>query len=251
MEYDVNLINTWFSQNGLSLNIDKTNFIVFSLRTTPPEVSLMLNNSRICQKEFVDYLGLWIDQGLTWKKHILSITNKINSMAFALRRVRKFVSMDVAWKIYYGYIYPHFLYMNSLWGCSRSPLIHSLARIQNSIIKTIKKLPRLFPTNQLYSNIVLPISNIHKYEICVFFYKVVHKRVKCNFALIAVSDMHNHNTRQRSLLHVLFTRTSSARDSIIAKGIHLYNSLPHNIREERSFNIFKSKLRSYLFDQPV
>lgn len=249
MEYDLNLINTWFEQNDLSMNLDKTNFIVFSLRNAPPAINLTFNNTIILQKECVDYLGLWIDQGLNWKKHILSVTNKINSIAFALRRVRKYISVDVAWKIYYGYIYPHLLYMNSIWGCSKSPTIHSLARIQNSVIKTIMRLPRLFPTNQLYSEKILPLSLLHKYEICVLFYKIINKRIKCNFTLITVSDIHNHHTRQRSNLHVVLTRTSVARDSTMMKGINLYNSLPQNIKEERSFNIFKSKIRSYLFNQ--
>lgn len=144
--------------------------------------------------------------------------------------------------------------MNSIWGCSKSPTIHSLARIQNSVIKTIMRLPRLFPTNQLYSEKILPLSLLHKYEICVLFYKIINKRIKCNFTLITVSDIHNHHTRQRSNLHVVLTRTSVARDSTMMKGINLYNSLPQNIKEERSFNIFKSKivcLWTFLFSKPV
>lgn len=248
MTHDLNLINSWFEQNKLSMNLEKTNFIVFSLRGAPPLINLSLNDTNISQVDCVDYLGLWIDQGLTWKTHILKVTSKINSIAFALRKIRKYISLDVAWNIYYAYIHPHFLYMNSIWGCSKTTVRFSLARIQNSIIKTIKKLPRLFPTNQLYSETLLQLSQLNKFEICVFFYKVINGRLKCNFTLISVSQVHNHNTRQRTHLHVHPSRTSMARDSVISKGIQLYNSLPQSIKDERSFNIFKSKLRSYLFN---
>ena len=79
VNYNLKMVSDWLMANKVSLNIDKTNFIVFH----PPQkvkdhiVKLIISNSEIMQEKFIKYLGLLIDSHLSWKYHILNISKKI------------------------------------------------------------------------------------------------------------------------------------------------------------------------------
>ena len=56
-----------------------------------------------------------MDENLSWKVHIYAISKKVSSGISALKRVRPFVSMHTAIKIYKGPIEPHFDYCSAVW----------------------------------------------------------------------------------------------------------------------------------------
>ena len=98
LEKEVNLelksIHNWLCCNKLSLNIDKTNYFIFP----PPQrkftkfISLLVNNKSIEQKDYVKYLGVFIDSHLKFKKHIHQLSKKISRSIGILVKLRLFVS---------------------------------------------------------------------------------------------------------------------------------------------------------------
>ena len=61
--------------NRLSLNIDKTNYIIFHPYNKPMKdhITIKINNKVIDQKEYIKYLGVLMDSTLSWKFHISNI----------------------------------------------------------------------------------------------------------------------------------------------------------------------------------
>ena len=78
VNYNLKMVSDWLMANKVSLNIDKTNFIIFR----PPQkvkcniVKLKISNREIAQEKFIKFLGLLIDSHLSWKYHILHISKK-------------------------------------------------------------------------------------------------------------------------------------------------------------------------------
>ena len=70
--------NFWLMANKLSLNVDKTNFIIFHppQKSTSHVVKLLISNREIKQEKCIRYLGLHIDSHLSSKFHILHISKK-------------------------------------------------------------------------------------------------------------------------------------------------------------------------------
>ena len=60
-------------------------------------------------------IGLRMDENLSWKAQVHKISKKLSSGIGGLRRVRPFVSMHTAIKIYKGLIEPHFDYCSAVW----------------------------------------------------------------------------------------------------------------------------------------
>jgi len=61
----------WFSDNKLSLSIDKTCFSAFGVPDYDKnKLKLKINNDDIKQVKSTKYLGIIIDSNLTWEDHI-------------------------------------------------------------------------------------------------------------------------------------------------------------------------------------
>ena len=64
-------LHEWLCINRLSLNITKTNFVIFHAKNkTKSPVTILINNKAIDEVEEVKYLGIIIDSKLTFKNHI-------------------------------------------------------------------------------------------------------------------------------------------------------------------------------------
>ena len=70
----------WLNVNRLSLNIDKTNYIIFHPYNKPMKehITIKINKKAIKEKEFIKYLGVFIDSTLSWKHQISTISKKIS-----------------------------------------------------------------------------------------------------------------------------------------------------------------------------
>ena len=71
-----------FISNKFSLNIRKTNYSFFHKRSKQDDMLLLLpklkiNNYKLKRAESVKFLGVVLDENLTWKQHIKYIENKI------------------------------------------------------------------------------------------------------------------------------------------------------------------------------
>ena len=62
-------INLWLLRNKLTLNVDKTKFMIFHKRKKVPNMSIALNNIAITKVDTFNYLGILLDSNLSWKSH--------------------------------------------------------------------------------------------------------------------------------------------------------------------------------------
>jgi hypothetical protein len=75
----------WFSVMGLVLNIEKTNIAKFTPSYCQNEsFQIMYQNKVISGFDNIKFLGLELDIGINWKKHVYKILPKISSVATLL-----------------------------------------------------------------------------------------------------------------------------------------------------------------------
>ena len=68
---DLNNIAIWLKVNKLSLNIKKTHFMIFTKRKKKvTDVAINIEGNTIAEVSQTKFLGVYIDNKLTWKKHI-------------------------------------------------------------------------------------------------------------------------------------------------------------------------------------
>ena len=109
---ELNKLFLWLNVNRLSLNIDKTNFIVFHPYNKPKKkrIKIKINNKAIKGKEYIKYLGVSIDSTLSWKQHVSNISKKISRSIGIMYKLRPFLPLNVLKNVYYSLVYSHIVY---------------------------------------------------------------------------------------------------------------------------------------------
>ena len=77
------------------------------------------------------YLGVQIDENLTWKNQIKSITERASPAIGFLKYAKHFLPEAIVKTLYTSIVEPHFQYCCSVWGCCNSTDILQLQRVQN------------------------------------------------------------------------------------------------------------------------
>ena len=151
----LNLVTKWFHVNKLSLNVDKTNFMVYHTKKKKKnnvDINIKINNCNIAQVCKIKFLGVWMDEQLTWKSHITYISNKISKVIGILRKVRQSVSNKVLRNLYYALVYPYFTYCNITWACNYKSNLDCLIKLQKKIVRIISFSEFNAHTEQLFNN---------------------------------------------------------------------------------------------------
>ena len=79
-------------------------------------MTIILSNQEIQKEDKTKFLGIIIDQHLTWKSHIDYIVPKISKMIGTLRTIRFFINQPLLKVLYNSFICPYLHYGNIGWG---------------------------------------------------------------------------------------------------------------------------------------
>ena len=125
--------------NGLLLNPLKTNFILLhsSCKTNLPPLNLSLDGHTIKQVRVYKFLGIQINDTLTWKDHIDFIISKASRQINLLRRLSLFLPTPLRILFYKSYIMPIFDYCDVVWQQCTSQESTRLELLHNLAIKSI------------------------------------------------------------------------------------------------------------------
>ena len=108
-------IDIWLRCNKLSFNIKKTNYVTFSpsQRKLNHSFSLYFGGQPLTQSNVTRFIGVYLDEHLTWKYHINFVCKQIAKSIGILSRTRFYLSCKTKLTLYYTLIYPYITYCNS------------------------------------------------------------------------------------------------------------------------------------------
>ena len=109
-------VNTCLQLNKLSLNTDKSKFMLFHKKRTPQEINNSINNSDIERVSQFTFLGIVLDETLSWKNHIIMITNKLSRINGVLHRLEFIFPKNILLTIYKSLFVPHINFGSLVWG---------------------------------------------------------------------------------------------------------------------------------------
>ena len=70
-------VRKWLEANGLALNINKTNFVIFhSQRRRLTERIVLKIGRKMIEESYVKFLGIMLDSNLSWKFHLAELSKK-------------------------------------------------------------------------------------------------------------------------------------------------------------------------------
>ena len=70
LEHDMEIISNWFRANKLTLNVNKTVFMLFHPKGKRTVEQLKFEGKKITNSHETKFLGIWLNDNLSWEAHI-------------------------------------------------------------------------------------------------------------------------------------------------------------------------------------
>ena len=243
-------INTWLLANKLHLNIGKTKYMIFSIKDKPPDLNLVIGNSCIERTNVQKFLGIYIDDKITFSEHTNKISTKLSRGVGVLRKMKQIVPRNVLKQLYYGIIYSKFTYGITCYGSAYQNQIQRLKNLTRRALKLVVNSETLTP--EICKNERLfDYETAYKYFCSINMYRIIqlnHHEFLAN-KLLSYQTNHSYETRSvhnQTLNLPLFTLSKCQR-SFLYKGTQIWNLLPLQLRTiQDDLNTFKKLLKHHL-----
>ena len=181
----------WLIANKLSLNIKKTNYIIFHpyQKRINYNICIKAYDSRtktffdLERKDHVKYLGVIIDQHLSWKHHINYIALKISKNIGVISRLRHFVPLKTLLSIYNSLVSPYISYGLIAWGQASKSYLDKILILQKRSTFCLSERMRFHISLNLTSyQLQCSTSNFHQSE-CLIKPLTLHLKISAIFLL--------------------------------------------------------------------
>ena len=128
----------WVDSNGLCLNLKKTKYMIFSrARNLELLSTLTLANLPIERLTECKFLGVIVDENLTWSRHIKTIQTKMARYIGIMYKLKSQLPLKVRIQIFHSFVQSHINYCSLVWGFSTKTNIDSLFRTQKKVCKQL------------------------------------------------------------------------------------------------------------------
>jgi len=245
----------WFNRNKLSLNPDKSNYMIFNgHKKLPRHGEIIIGNQIIRQVNTCKFLGVEIDCALKWLNHIRQIESRISSAIFVIRNIRYKINRATALKLYDNLVFSHLIYCNILWGNTYKSYLMNLYRLQKRALRLCSGENNLSSEKLFIKTDKLPLFNIHDLFTAQLIYKYFNTPYMLPRNIISLfsknSETHRFHTRfsDTLTLHTQLGKLNARSNSIKIFGAFLWNKISLNIRLTSTLHAFKKSYKTFLLN---
>ena len=253
MNTEVDKIIHWLHANRLSLNINKTHYLIFrsSKRKILEHDKIYINGQILECKNETKFLGVVLDSKLSWCNHISKVKSKIAKSIGIFVKAKNILPISSMMTLYYSLIYPYMTYCIEVWGLAADIHLISLIRLQKKIIRIIKSVPTRTPSNPLFKELhVLSLNKVYMQKIIIFMYKYIKNMLPSIFDELFIRNRNivTTTTRQSQDLHLTTCKTVFFMNSIRFKGPRMWNDFSKKVDHFCSYHTFKKRIKQKLLN---
>jgi len=244
---DLALIKDWVDTNRLSLNVEKTNYIIVSDSVLPDLNPVIISGTVVQRVSNCKFLGVYFDQNLDFKLHVNEVCKKLSRAVGMMNRVSGLIPPYVKLKIYHSLIYSRVCYGISVWGRSS---VSNVSRIDCLLRKARRCVRYGFRGDTVVSNTFFNCSFIYDYFVLIKVYKILnlghHQYFTTIFSELAPS--HGYGTRfsVNNLINTPRLSKTKCQKLFLFQSIFLWNSLPDVLKTCQSLPKFKKILKQHI-----
>ena len=136
---------------------------------------VLINNCVISQTKQSKFLGVILDDKLSWIHHIDYIARKISKNIGILQKLKPYLDVKSLTNIYYAFVFLYLHYCNKVWGNTYISNLKRLITLQKRILRIIAKSSYLADTNPIFQFLkILTVQLINSFVLGRFMLRVLH-----------------------------------------------------------------------------
>ena len=249
-------VKMWLDTNQLALNIDKTNFVIFKSpqHSCPVTIGIKIGNLPIRKTCYVKFLGVLLDENLSWKYHLTELSKKLARTCGMFFKVRHFLPINILICLYNSLFSPFLQYGLLVWGLTYETYINPVFLLQKRVIKAISFQNFASPSSPIFSDLkILKLHDLFQLKLLCFVYDCVNKiSPSCFHSFFElVESVHPYLTRQATNNDIFLNQKNTLQyglRSVRYFGAKCWNNIPSEIKSSPSAYIFRGKLKTFFFE---
>ena len=236
MNVDSDKLANWFKANKLTLNVFKTYSCEFHDRRSCVIGELTMQGQVIERSDSVKYLGLHVDNKLTWKNHIAHVTNKINQVIGVMAKIRNHLTKEAMKTIYYALVHSRLVYGIEIWGTAYATTIKPLEIAQKKAIRIIAGVGYREHTEPLFQDLeIRPLRQEIEFRRALLAYDIQKRSNEYGYAIEFTNEhQHQYSTRFVTNRNLPVIRKKTEKFGTMGLQSLLlasFNKLPERIKE--------------------
>ena len=253
MELELKTVTSWLTSNKLLFNASKTNFVVFQKGRN----HLSIENVKIDDNHYIErvgeckYLGIIIDEKLTWNSQVDSVCKRCSSILGQLSRISFCIPLNFRKIIYESVFLSVMKYCIPIWGATSTVNIKRMDKILNRGCRGVFQIKNKFThvSDLRYQLDWLTCENLIKFETQKLLFSL-SKYDPCQMLPIPLHQSNNFNTRpkQRYIIRIF---NNIGNLSFFARAIKMWNSLPTTVRELANLRAFLKQFKALLVENRI
>ena len=202
------------------------------------DLCISVDGKQLSRLSSVKYLGLHIDENLSWHQHTANVVQRVYSRIHCLNRLRP-LPIELLAKLYHVFVLPILDYCDVVWTPSSVQHFKHLERLRSRFNS---------PPSSINFSACLTLAERRRYHAAIQVYRVLHKLspsyLNATFHYAAAVDITLHTSRNLYHLFVPRVRTTLAKHSFYFRGTQIWNSLNPTLYTTRKLEQFKSVYQS-------
>ena len=253
---DMKNSTVWLDANKISLNVDKTELVIFKRQRKKLDtgIKIKLNRKRLCPSQSVRYLGIKIDQNLNWKDDINDVAVKLNRANGLLFKIRNFVNVTILKAIYL--FDSHINYENLVWT-QNSNAISRILTLQKKAMRIITFQSRNCNSGTLFFKLkLLKFNDEVHLENELLISKFINSLLPPVFNnwFTFCSNVHNYETASSAnckLFKPSFRTNLYGKNSITVNATEAWNKAQNSIGDTIVKNLTPNKIKTTIMKKMI
>ena len=245
---ELNNVYKWLCANKITINKKKTQYMIFSYNKNIMTTDIKIGKNIILETDYTKFLGLFLDNHLTFKYHINEISKKLSKSVGLLYKLNKFLPQKALKIIYSSLINPYITYGIEAWHGTYKNYTNKIFVLQKKAIRAVNSLEYNEHTNDYFKfNRILKLEDQYKLQLSNYTFKILNTSIDNEISLQLKSQIrdHSHDTRNRDMFSVAHVNKSRSKNSLFYNGVKVWNSIPNPIKNANSLYKFKKLSKEF------
>ena len=248
---ELSKVEAWLNANRLSLNVNKSACSFITNKNILNAPAVQIRNQDITLVDKFKFLGVTVDNKLSFKDHISNICSKISRSYSILFKLSHFIPSQTIKKLYYSMVYPFITYALEVWGKSCKTQIKRVKNVMNKCVKLLSINNSSNNADYLKLNL-LQFDEVYKFFVLNRLFKYINNINNNFFKEKARIDSitHSYSTRSASSgnYNIPLINSSITYKSFYYNAIKLWNDIPQSIKNQTSTNKFRKYIRANIIN---
>ena len=254
---DLKYVCNWLKANKISLNASKTEMLVFRdpRRKINFELKIKIDGKRVIPSKFERYLGIYIDNHLSWQYQEQDLRTRLSRAAGMLCKIRYYVPFETLKMVYNGIFSSILTYGSLIWG-QHHRIINRLQKVQDKAIRYMNFKPKRYSSSltlALYwQSKILRLIDFMTLQNCLYAYDCINGNLPNPLLDDRIALVHTGgNTQSERLNHLENFRTNTilyGSRSIKSKAVSAWNCTNTELHHKKLQNKSKAQCKEEVFN---